>query len=114
MSESNELTAASATLEANVAESRPLDTSVLNKDNERIELVSVEQWIQNVNELSKLGVGVIVKPSDDVTLLKDTLNDVALIALDFNNFDDGRGYSQAYLLSKSSKYAAQKIGINTN
>ena len=30
MSESNELTAASATLEAKVAESRPLDTSVLN------------------------------------------------------------------------------------
>ena len=53
MSESNELTAASATLEAKVAESRPLDTSVLNKDNESIEIVSVEQWIENVDELSK-------------------------------------------------------------
>jgi len=114
MSESNELTAASATLEANVEESRPLDTSVLNKDNERIELVSVEQWIENVNELSKLGVGVIVKPSDDVTLLKDTLNDVALIALDFNNFDDGRGYSQAYLLSKRWQFAGEIIGINSH
>ena len=91
MSESNELTAASATLETKVAESRTLDTSVLNKDNERIELVSVEQWIENLDELSKLGVGVIVNPSDDVTLLKDTLNDITLIALDFNNFDDGRG-----------------------
>ena len=49
MSESNELTAASATLEAKVAESRPLDTSVINKDNESIELVSVEQWIENVD-----------------------------------------------------------------
>jgi len=73
MSESNELEALSATLGAKVAESRPLDTSVLNKDNESIKLVSVEQWIENVNELSKLGVGVIVKPSDDVKLLKDTL-----------------------------------------
>ena len=100
MSEANELTAASATFEANVAESRALDTSVINKDNESIELVSVEQWIENVDELSKLGVGVIVKPSDDVKLLQDTLNNVTLIALDFNNFDDGRGYSQAYLLSK--------------
>ena len=68
MSESNELEALSATLGAKVAESRPLDTSVLNKDNESIKLVSVEQWIENVNELSKLGVGVIVKPSDDVKL----------------------------------------------
>ena len=109
MSESNELEALSATLGAKVAESRPLDTSVLNKDNESIKLVSVEQWIENVNELSKLGVGVIVKPSDDVKLLKDTLNDVALIALDFNNFDDGRGYSQAYLLSKRWKYAGKLL-----
>jgi len=114
MSESNELTAASATLEAKVAESRPLDTIVLNKDNESIELVSVEQWIKNVDKLSKLGVGVIVKPSDDVKLLQDTLNNVTLIALDFNNFDDGRGYSQAYLLSKRWKYAGEIIGINAH
>ena len=114
MSESNELTAASATLEAKVAKSRPLDTSVINKDNENIELVSVEQWIENVDELSKLGVGVIVKPSDDVKLLQDSLNNVTLIALDFNNFDDGRGYSQAYLLSKRWKYAGEIIGINAH
>ena len=114
MSESNELAAVSATLGAKVAESRPLDTSVLNKDNESIELLSVEQWIENVDELSKLGVGVIVKPSDDVKQLKDTLNDVPLIALDFNNFDDGRGYSQAYLLSKRWKYEGEIIGINAH
>ena len=114
MSESNELTAASATLEAKIAESRPLDTSVINKNNESIELVSVEQWIENVDELSKLGVGVIVKPSDDVKLLQDSLNNVTLIALDFNNFDDGRGYSQAYLLSKRWKYTGEIIGINAH
>ena len=114
MSESNELTAASATLEAKVAKSRPLDTSVINKENESIKLVSVEQWIENVDELSKLGVGVIIKPSDDVKLLQDTLNNVTLIALDFNNFDDGRGYSQAYLLRKRWKYAEEIIGINAH
>ena len=114
MSESNELTDASATIEASVAEPRPLDTCVINKDYESIELVSVEQWIESVDELSKLGVGVIVKPSDDVKLLKDSLNNVALIALDFNNFDDGRGYSQAYLLSKRWKYAGEIIGINAH
>ena len=114
MIESNELIAASATSEVKVVESMSLDTSVLNKDNESIGLVSVEQWIENVNELSKLGVGVIVKPSDDVKLLKDTLNDVALIALDFNNFDDGRGYSQAYLLRKRWQYAGEIIGLNAH
>ena len=114
MSESNELTALSATLGAKVAESRPLDTGVLNKDNESIELVGVEQWIENVDELSKLEVGVIVQPSDDVKLLKDTLNDIALIALDFNDFDDGRGYSQAYFLSKRWGFKGEIIGINAH
>lgn len=89
-------------------------TNVVNNKNENVELVSVEQWIENVDESSKLGVGVIVKPSDDVKLLQDTLNDIALIALDFNNFDDGRGYSQAYLLSKRWQYAGEIIGINAH
>ena len=114
MSESNELSAARETLDVKDAESKPLDTSVIYKENESIKLVSVEQWIENVDELSKLGVGVIVKPSDDVKLLQDSLNNVTLIALDFNNFDDGRGYSQAYLLSKRWKYAGEIIGINAH
>ena len=89
-------------------------TNVVNNKNENVELVSIEQWIENVDESSKLGVGVIVKPSDDVKLLQDTLNDIALIALDFNNFDDGRGYSQAYLLSKRWQYVGEIIGINAH
>ena len=89
-------------------------TNVVNNKNENVELVSVEQWIENVDEFSKLGVGVIVKPSDDVKLLLDNLNDIALIALDFNNFDDGRGYSQAYLLSKRWQYVGEIIGINAH
>ena len=88
--------------------------NVVNNKNENVELVSVEQWIENVDELSKLGVGVVVRPSDDVKLLQDTLNDIALIALDFNNFDDGRGYSQAYLLSKRWEYEGEIIGINAH
>ncbi len=89
-------------------------TNVVNNKNENVELVTVEQWIENVDELSKLGVGVIVNPSDDVKLLENSLNDIALIALDFNNFDDGRGYSQAYLLSKRWQYAGEIVGINAH
>ena len=89
-------------------------TNVVNNKNENVELVSVEQWIKNVDEFSKLGVGVIVKPSDEVKLLRDNLNDIVLIALDFNNFDDGRGYSQAYLLSKRWQYTGEIIGINAH
>ena len=88
--------------------------SILNKDYESVDLVSFQEWFENVNKLSKLSVGIIVGPSDDVSLVKDQLDCIELIVLDFNNFDDGRGYSQAYLLSKRWKFPGEIIGINAH
>jgi len=79
--------------------------SILNKDYESVNLVSFQEWVENIDKLSKLSVGVIIGPSDDVSLIKGHLDFIALIALDFNNFDDGRGYSQAYLLSKRWQFS---------
>ena len=88
--------------------------SILSKDYESVDLVSFQEWFENVNKLSKLSVGIIVGPSDDVSLIKDQLDCIELIVLDFNNFDDGRGYSQAYLLSKRWKFPGEIIGINAH
>ena len=88
--------------------------SILNKDNESVDLVSLQEWIENIDKLSKLSVGVIIEPSDDVSLIKNHLNSIELIVLDFNNFDDGRGYSQAYLLSKRWQFLGEIIGINAH
>ncbi|MFT7465699.1 MAG: hypothetical protein ACI9GY_000051 [Brevundimonas sp.] len=88
--------------------------SILNKDYESVDLVSFQEWFENVNKLSKLSVGIIVGPSDDVSLIKDQLDCIELIVLDFNNFDDGRCYSQAYLLSKRWKFPGEIIGINAH
>jgi len=88
--------------------------SILNKDFESIDLVSFQEWIENIDKLSKLGVGVIISPLDDVFLIKGHLDSIELIALDFNNFDDGRGYSQAYLLSKRWQFSGEIIGINAH
>ncbi len=44
------------------------------------------------------GDGVLLGPDDDVETLDLPFADVALIAIDFPSFRDGRGYSQAYLL----------------
>ena len=87
---------------------------ILNKDYESVDLVSFQEWIENIEKLSKLSVGVIIAPSDDVFLIKDYLDSLELIVLDFNNFDDGRGYSQAYLLSKRWKFPGEIIGINAH
>ena len=88
--------------------------SILNKDYESVDLVSFQQWIENIDELSKLSVGVIISPSDDISLIKSHLDFIELIALDFNNFDDGRGYSHAYLLSKRWQFSGEIIGINAH
>ncbi len=88
--------------------------SILNKDYESVDLVSFHQWIENIDELSKLSVGVIIGPSDDISLIKSSLDFIELIALDFNNFDDGRGYSHAYFLSKRWQFSGEIIGINAH
>ena len=88
--------------------------SLINKDYETINLVTFDEWIENFEKLSKLGVGLIIGPADDVYLIKEQLDFIKLIALDFNNFDDGRGYSQAYLLSKRWMYQGEIIGINAH
>jgi uncharacterized protein (DUF934 family) len=89
-------------------------TSLINKDYEAINLVTFDEWLENSDKYSKLGVGIIIEPSDDVYMIQDQLEFIELIALDFNNFDDGRGYTQAYLLSKRWKYAGEMIGINAH
>jgi len=88
--------------------------SILNKDYESVNLVLFQEWIESFDKLSKLSVGIIVGPSDDVSLIKDELDFIKLIVLDFNNFDDGRGYSQAYLLSKRWQFTGEIIGINAH
>lgn len=42
--------------------------------------------------------GILLGPSDDVELIAGHLDRLALIAIDFPNFTDGRGYSMARLL----------------
>ena len=88
--------------------------SLINKDYETINLVTFDEWIENFEKLSKLGIGLIIGPEDDIYLIKEQINLIELIALDFSNFDDGRGYTQAYLLSKRWKYTGEIIGINAH
>ena len=88
--------------------------SIINKDYESINLVSFEEWLEDSDNLSRLGVGLILDPSNDVGLIKESLDSIELIALDFRNFDDGRGYSQAYFLSKRWKFKGEIVGINAH
>lgn len=79
-----------------------------------IELVNIEGWLSNVGGNHSLNRGVIVNPDDNVELLKDSIHKIALIALDFDIFEDGRGYSQATLIRTRWHYKGEIKGINAH
>ena len=89
-------------------------SSIINKDYEIINLVTLAEWIKDYEKLSKLGIGIILEPGDDIYFIQNQLDLIELITLNFSNFDDGRSYSQAYLLSKRWKYTGEIIGINSH
>lgn len=88
--------------------------TVIDSQGNTVELVSVEQWIEDIDNLTDLGKGVLIKPADDVELLRDSLEKIVFIALDFVGFDEGRGYSQAALIRKRWGYSGEIRGINAH
>jgi uncharacterized protein (DUF934 family) len=65
---------------------------VIESDDPGLRIVPMAQW--------QAGEGLLLGPDDDVESLQPLLADVAMIAIDFPSFRDGRGYSQAYLLRR--------------
>jgi uncharacterized protein (DUF934 family) len=67
-------------------------------------IVPLALWTQQREALSGRGhVGVLLAPTDDPATLADDIAALPLIAVDFPQFTDGRGYSTARLLRE--KYA---------
>jgi len=57
--------------------------------------------------------GVVLQPADDVRSLVPILERVAIIALTFPAFSDGRGFSQAMLLRERLGYKGELRAIGT-
>ena len=65
-------------------------------------IVSLTQWQAERETLLASGkkLGVKLAPADKVEVLAADVSKLALIALDFGGFGEGRGYSQAHLLRR--------------
>lgn len=57
--------------------------------------------------------GVVLQPADDVRALAPILDRVAIIALTFPAFSDGRAFSQAMLLRERLGYQGEMRAIGT-
>ena len=62
-------------------------------------------WQKHVGENGALGVRL--SPSDDPALIANDLEKLALIAVEFPVFTDGRGYSTATLLRERYRYIGE-------
>jgi uncharacterized protein (DUF934 family) len=58
-------------------------------------------------EAGESGLGVLVNPGDDVTALQPFLDHIALVAVAFPAFNDGRAFSHASLLRTRLSYGGE-------
>ena len=69
-------------------------------------IVPLALWLAHRDDLLARGaVGVWLAPDDDPEALADDIGRLPLIAVDFPQFTDGRGYSTARLLRQRYGYA---------
>ena len=75
-------------------------------------IVPLSFWLENVNTLSgNTDVGVWLNGDEDVSLLADYVNQLALIAIRFPVFMDGRGFSSARILRERYLFSGELRAI---
>ncbi len=87
---------------------------MLNSKEKTYKLLHIEQWLIEKSGDSSETNGILVRPTDDVESLFVTLKQAPLVAFDFNNFDDGRSYSQVKLLKKRLGYQGEIRALNVH
>ena len=70
-------------------------------------LLGLDALIAKAEESNDVGLGVVIKPADDVTRLQPYLDRLDLVAVAFPAFSDGRSFSHASLLRQRLGYAGE-------
>lgn len=92
--------------EAGFVENDPwvLETEEQKAGEDQQALLSLDELIELADNSNEVGFGVLVKPADDVGRLEPYLYRIALVAVQFPAFNDGRGFSHASLLRQRLGY----------
>ena len=61
-------------------------------------ILGLGDFLAKVSETDETGLGVLINPADDVRRLEGHLDRIALVAVAFPAFSDGRAFSHASLL----------------
>ncbi|WP_047454766.1 DUF934 domain-containing protein [Rhizobium rhizogenes] len=81
------------------------ETEEVKATEEQKPLLSLDDLITKAEESNDIGLGVVIKPADDVTKLEPYLDRLAIVAVAFPAFSDGRAFSHASLLRERLGFA---------
>lgn len=70
-------------------------------------ILGLDHFLAKVAEGDETGLGVLINPADDVRSLEGHLDRLALVAVAFPAFNDGRAFSHASLLRARLKFAGE-------
>ncbi|MFS8110841.1 DUF934 domain-containing protein [Rhizobium jaguaris] len=82
-----------------------IETDEVKATEEQKPLLTLDALIARAEESNDVGLGVLIKPADDVTRLEPYLYRLEIVAVAFPAFNDGRAFSHASLLRQRLGYA---------
>lgn len=82
-----------------------IETDEVKATGEQRPLLPLDALIAKAEDSNDVGLGVVITPFDDVSQLEPYLSRLAMIAVSFPAFNDGRAFSQASLLRARLGYA---------
>ncbi|EJC79202.1 hypothetical protein Rleg4DRAFT_0792 [Rhizobium leguminosarum bv. trifolii WSM2297] len=81
-----------------------VETDEVKATGEQKPLLSLDELIAKADESNDVGLGVLIKPADDVRRLEPYLDRLEIVAVAFPAFNDGRAFSHASLLRQRIGY----------
>jgi uncharacterized protein (DUF934 family) len=81
-----------------------IETDEVKATGDQKPLLDLDALIAKAEESNDVGLGVLIKPADDVTRLEPYLYRLEIVALAFPAFSDGRAFSHASLLRQRLGY----------
>ncbi|MBY5389278.1 DUF934 domain-containing protein [Rhizobium leguminosarum] len=81
-----------------------IETDEVKATEEQKPLLGLDELIAKADESNDVGLGVLIKPADDVRRLEPYLYRLEIVAVAFPAFNDGRAFTHASLLRQRLGY----------
>ncbi|CAD7046111.1 hypothetical protein REJC140_04048 [Pseudorhizobium endolithicum] len=81
-----------------------IETEEVKAAGEQKPLLTLDALIERADASNDVGLGVLIRPADDVRRLEPYLYRLGIVAVEFPAFNDGRAFSHASLLRERLGY----------